>query len=233
MTRILRLIPALLVLFLALPSASTMAAAEETKRVESATEVLSVIMEIPESAIPPVLLADAQGIAIIPSVIKVGLFVGGQYGRGVLLVRGKGGAWSNPVFITLKSGSIGWQIGAESTDFVIVFKTPRSIEGIMKGQYTLGAEAAAAAGPVGRSVKASTDIELKAEIYSYSRSRGLFAGVSLEGSSLQIDDKSNAAYYEKEAVQPSGILSGQDVKTPPGAEMLKNSLEKYVPAAAK
>jgi len=233
MAKIYRVIPALLALFLALPSASTMAAAEETKRVESATEVLSVIMEIPESAIPPVLLADAQGIAIIPGVIKVGLFVGGQYGRGVLLVRGKGGAWSNPVCITVKSGSIGWQIGAESTDCGMVFKTPWSSEGIMKGQDTLGAEAAAGAGPVGRSVKASTDIELKAEIYSYSRSRGLFAGVSLEGSSLQIDDKSNAAYYEKEAVQPSGILSGQDVKTPPGAEMLKNSLGKYVPAAAK
>jgi lipid-binding SYLF domain-containing protein len=171
-------------------------------------------MEIPESAIPPALLAGAQGIAIIPGVIKVGLFVGGQYGRGVLLVRGKGGAWSNPVFITLKSGSIGWQIGAESTDFVLVFKTPRSIEGIMKGQYTLGAE-------------------LKAEIYSYSRSRGLFAGVSLEGSSLQIDDKSNAAYYEKEAVRPPVILSGSEIKTPPSAEKLKISLEKYAPTAAK
>jgi lipid-binding SYLF domain-containing protein len=233
MTKIHRIIPALLVLFLALPSASSVAASDETKRVESATEVLSKIMEIPESAIPPALLADAQGIAVIPSVIKVGLFVGGQYGRGVLVVRGKGGAWSNPVFVTLMSGSIGWQIGAESTDFVIVFKTPRSIEGIMKGQYTLGAEAAAAAGPVGRSVKASTDIELKAEIYSYSRSRGLFAGVSLEGSSLQVDDKSNAAFYEKENVLPSGILSGKEVTTPAVAEKLKTSLEKYAPAVAK
>ena len=232
MTRIHRVIPVFLVLFLALPSASSIAASEETERVESATEVLSKIMEIPESAIPPALLSDAQGIAIVPGVIKVGLFVGGQYGRGVLVVRGKGGAWSNPVFISLTSGSIGWQIGAESTDFVIVFKTPRSIEGIMKGQYTLGAEAAAA-GPVGRSVKASTDIELKAEIYSYSRSRGLFAGVSLEGSSLQVDDKSNAAYYEKEGVRPSGILSGKEVKTPASAEKLKKSLEKYAPPAAK
>ena len=233
MTRIHRMLPVVLFLFLALPSASAIAASEETGRVESATEVLSKIMEIPENAIPPALMSDAQGIAIVPGVIKVGLFVGGQYGRGVLVVRGKGGAWSNPVFITLTSGSIGWQIGAESTDFVIVFKTPRSIEGIMKGQYTLGAEAAAAAGPVGRSVKASTDIELKAEIYSYSRSRGLFAGVSLEGSSLQIDDKSNAAYYDKENVHPSGILSGKEVKTPAGAEKLKISLEKYAPAAAK
>ena len=231
MKGIYRVIPAILVLFLALPSTSSIAASEEAGRVESATEVLSKIMEIPESAIPPALLANAQGIAIVPGVIKVGLFVGGQYGRGVLVVRGKGGAWSNPVFISLMSGSVGWQIGAESTDFVIVFKTPRSVEGIMKGQYTLGAEAAAAAGPVGRSVKASTDIELKAEIYSYSRSRGLFAGVSLEGSSLQIDDKGNAAYYEKEEIRPAGILSGKEVKTPAGAETLKKTLEKYAPAA--
>lgn len=233
MTRIRRVIPMVLILFLALPSASAIAASEETERVESATEVLSKVMEIPESGIPPALMADARGIAIVPGVIKVGLFVGGQYGRGVLVVRGQGGAWSNPVFISLTSGSIGWQIGAESTDFVLVFKTPRSIEGIMKGQYTLGAEAAAAAGPVGRSVKASTDIELKAEIYSYSRSRGLFAGVSLEGSSMQVDDKSNAAYYGKEEVHPSGILAGKEVKTPAGAERLKKTLEKVAPASAK
>jgi lipid-binding SYLF domain-containing protein len=233
MTRIHRVIPSLLVLFLALPSASSIAASEETGRVESATEVLSKIMEIPESAIPPALLSNAEGIAVIPGVIKVGFVVGGQYGRGVLVVRGKGGAWSNPVFITLMSGSIGWQIGAESTDFVLVFKTPRSIEGIMQGKYTLGADAGVAAGPVGRLAKAATDIELKAEIYSYSRSRGLFAGISLEGSSMQVDDKSNAAYYEKGEIHPSGILSGKDVKTPAGAEKLKKSLEKHAPAAAK
>jgi len=231
MARFPRIITALLVLFLALPSASSIAAGDETKKVESAIEVLSKIMEIPESAIPPALLKDAEGIAVIPGVIKVGFVVGGQYGRGVLVVR-KGGAWSNPVFITLMSGSVGWQIGAESTDFVLVFKTPRSIEGIMKGKYTLGADAAVAAGPVGRLAKASTDIELKAEIYSYSRSRGLFAGISLEGSSLQVDDKSNAAFYEKEDLHPSGILSGE-VKTPASAEKLKMSLEKHAPAAAK
>jgi lipid-binding SYLF domain-containing protein len=233
MTRIYKVIPALLVLLLALPSASSIAASEEAGRVKSAAEVLSTIMEIPETAIPPALLGDAQGIAVIPGVIKVGLLVGGQYGRGVLVVRGKGGAWSNPVFVTLMSGSIGWQIGAESTDFVLVFKTPRSIEGIMNGKYTLGADAGVAAGPVGRLAKAATDIELKAEIYSYSRNRGLFAGVSLEGSSLQIDGTSDAAYYEKAEIHPSGIVSGKEVKTPEDAEMLKRLLEKYAPAAVK
>src|SRR3970040_2777714 len=166
MTRIHKVIPALLVLFLALPSASSIAGGDETKRVESATEVLSKITEIPERAITPALLGDAQGIAVIPGVIKVGFVVGGQYGRGVRVVRGKGGEWSNPVFISLMSGSIGWQIGAESTDFVLVFKTPRSVEGIMKGKYTLGADAGVAAGPVGRAAQAGIDNELNAETYS-------------------------------------------------------------------
>ena len=233
MRRIIRVFPAFLVLFLAFPSVSSNAASEEVGKVESANDVMSKIMEIPESAIPPALLANAQGIAIVPGVIKVGFVLGGQYGRGVLVVRGKGGAWSNPVFVTLMSGSIGWQIGAESTDFVIVFKTPRSIEGIMKGKYTLGADAGVAAGPVGRRAKASTDIELKAEIYSYSRSRGLFAGISLEGSSLQIDDKGDAAYYDKEDVRPSEILSGKEIKTPASAEKLLKTLDKYAPATAK
>lgn len=233
MGRIRRFIPAFLVLLLALPSASSFAANEEAGRVKSAADVLSKIMEIPEKAIPPALLADAQGIAVIPGVIKVGFVVGGQYGRGVLVVREKSGAWSNPVFVSLMSGSIGWQIGAESTDFVLVFKTHRSIEGIMKGKYTLGADAGVAAGPVGRTAKAATDIELKAEIYSYSRSRGLFAGVSLEGSSLQIDDKSDAAYYGKADIHPSGILSGKEVKTPESAEKLKKLLGKYAPATVK
>jgi lipid-binding SYLF domain-containing protein len=201
--------------------------------VESAIEVMDKIMEIPEKAIPPALLANAEGIAVIPGVIKVGFILGGQYGNGVLLVRGKDGAWSNPVFVTLMSGSVGWQIGAQATDFVIVFKSPRSIEGIMKGKYTLGADAAVAAGPVGRRAEASTDVEFKAEIYSYSRSRGLFAGISLEGSSLQIDHESNAAFYGKADVRPSEVLDSMGVKTPPDAEKLKNTLGKYAPAGMK
>jgi lipid-binding SYLF domain-containing protein len=131
------------------------------------------------------------------------------------------------------SGSVGWQIGAQATDFVIVFKSPRSVEGIMKGKYTLGADAAVAAGPVGRRAEASTDVELKAEIYSYSRSRGLFAGISLEGSSMQINHESNAAFYGKGDVRPSEVLEGKDANTPATAGKLKKTLEKYAPAAMK
>jgi len=223
----------ILFLSLLLPVPPAAASAKETTRVESAAEVMDKIMEIPEKAIPPTLLANAQGIAIIPGVIKVGFILGGQYGNGVLLVRGKDGAWSNPVFVTLMSGSVGWQIGAQATDFVIVFKSPRSVEGIMKGKYTLGADAAVAAGPVGRRAEASTDVELKAEIYSYSRSRGLFAGISLEGSSMQINHESNAAFYGKGDVRPSEVLEGKDANTPATAGKLKKTLEKYAPAAMK
>lgn len=222
-----------LFLSLLLPAAPTMASVKESIRVESAVEVMDKIMEIPEQAIPPALLANAQGIAIIPGVIKVGFVLGGQYGNGVLLVRGKDGTWRNPVFITLMSGSVGWQIGAQATDFVIVFKSPRSIEGIMQGKYTLGADAAVAAGPVGRRAEASTDVEFKAEIYSYSRSRGLFAGISLEGSSLQIDHDSNAAFYGKKDVRPTEVLESMEVTTPPEADKLKQTLEKYAPAGMK
>lgn len=222
-----------LFLSLLLPAAPTMASVKESIRVESAVEVMDKIMEIPEQAIPPALLANAQGIAIIPGVIKVGFVLGGQYGNGVLLVRGKDGTWRNPVFITLMSGSVGWQIGAQATDFVIVFKSPRSIEGIMQGKYTLGADAAVAAGPVGRRAEASTDVEFKAEIYSYSRSRGLFAGISLEGSSLQIDHDSNVAFYGKKDVRPTEVLESMEVTTPPEADKLKQTLEKYAPAGMK
>ena len=216
-----------------LQAAPAIAAVKETTRVESAVDAMEKIMEIPEKAIPPALLADAHGIAVIPGVIKLGFIIGGQYGNGVLVIREKNGGWSNPVFVKLMSGSVGWQIGAESTDFVIVFKTPRSVEGIMKGKYTLGADAAVAAGPVGRRAEAATDVELKAEIYSYSRSRGLFAGISLEGSSMQIDNEADAAFYGKSDIFPNAIIEGKGIKPPAAAERLKKTLGKYAPAGAK
>jgi lipid-binding SYLF domain-containing protein len=223
-TRYSILFPVLFLLLIFSVSQSS-ASAKETERVHTSTDVIETIMKIPEKAIPPALLSNASGIAIVPGVIKVGLIVGGQYGNGILVVREKDGRWSNPVFVKLMSGSIGWQIGAESTDFVIVFKTPRSVEGIMNGKFTFGADAAVAAGPVGRRAEASTDIELKAEIYSYSRSRGLFAGISLEGSSMQIDNESNAAFYGSN-IPPNDIVAGKTGE-PAAAGRLKSALNKY------
>ncbi|MBF8259310.1 MAG: hypothetical protein HW377_1684 [Actinobacteria bacterium] len=212
---------------LAIVSTQAFASGKETEKVESATEALEEIMAIPETGIPPSLLRDAHGIAIIPSVIKVGFVLGGRYGRGILTVRGKDGRWSAPVFVSIAGGSVGWQIGAESTDVILVFKSGKSIDGILNGKFTLGADAAVAAGPVGRRAEAATDEKLKAEIYSYSRNRGLFAGVSLEGSVLQIVDESNAAFYGKDKIRPREILDGDGIQVPAAAARLRKALAKH------
>jgi len=134
-------------------------------------------------------------VAIVPDVIKIGFVAGVRRGRGVVIVRDREGDWSLPQFITLTGGSVGWQAGAQATDVVLVFRTKKSVENLLRGKFTIGADAAAAAGPVGRNVEAATDAEFKAEILAYSRSRGLFAGVSLDGSAIQIDEASHIAFY--------------------------------------
>lgn len=192
----------------------------ETEKLDSATEVLQKITAIPEQSIPPALLRNAHGLAVIPGLIKAGFVVGGSYGKGVLTVRDDKGQWSPPLFVKLAAGSLGWQIGAESTDVILVFKTEKSIDGIVKGTFTLGADAAIAAGPVGRRGEAATDAELKAEILSYSRSRGLFAGISLQGSKISIDHDADAAFYGK-ALRPSEILHGEGGNPEAGQKFLQ------------
>jgi lipid-binding SYLF domain-containing protein len=206
---------------------STFAGPKEEERIELATEVLTETMEIPEEGIPPALLEDAYGIMVIPGVVKVGFVIAARHGRGVLVVRKKEGGWSNPCFISLSAGSIGWQVGAQATDVVLVFKSRRSVDAITKGKFTLGADASIAAGPVGRSAGAGTDVEFKAEIYSYSKSRGFFAGISLEGASLQIDHKANKAFYDQEDISPKDILYNPERKTPKPAKPFLKTLTKY------
>ena len=231
MKRLLSLITIVTAILVFLSPIPIEAGSEEVKNVEVATEVLTEIMAIPEKGIPPSLLRNAYGIAVIPGVIKVGFVLGGRYGRGILVVRtGKG--WSNPSFITLTGGSVGWQIGAQSTDVILVFKSSRSIDSITKGKFTLGVDASIAAGPVGRHAEAATDVQLKAEIYSYSRSRGLFAGIALEGAALQIDDDANAAFYGREGISPKDIFKNKAIKAPAVAEKFKQILMKYAPAKA-
>ncbi len=203
------------------------AGGEEVMKVESAIHVLDEIMSIPETCIPPSLLNDAYGIAIFPGLLKAGFILGGRYGVGILSVRNENRNWSNPVFFKLMGGSLGWQIGAQSSDVILVFKTIRSLDSITSGKFTLGADASAAAGPVGRHAEASTDLQLKAEIYSYSRSRGLFAGVSLEGSSIQVDEKSNSAFYGMAGLTPMQIFTNNTIQAPAVAEDFKRALAKY------
>jgi lipid-binding SYLF domain-containing protein len=163
----------------------------ELKIVESAAGVVQGL-----SVIPWGLLRDAAGVAIIPHAIKTALVIDKEFGRGLVLIHEADGRWSNPVFVTLKGGGIGGQVGIESTDLVLVFKTKHSLDRALQGKLSLGQEAAIAAGPIGRELEVATEGRLlKAEIFSYSRSRGLFAGVSLERAHLSIDAHGNKAFY--------------------------------------
>lgn len=201
-------------ILLALPAA---AATREERRVADATDVINQFLKIPEQSIPPALLSRAYAVAVVPQVIKVGFGLGARHGKGVLVVRREDNSWSNPGFITLTGGSFGFQIGAQSTDVILVFKTRKSIEGIANGRLTLGVDASIAAGPVGRQTGAHTDITLSAEVYSYSRSRGLFAGIALEGAGVSMDRMANAAFYGSTSMTPEQIFAGSGNLAPPAA----------------
>jgi len=192
-------------LLLALPVA---AATKEEQRVADAADVLDQLLRIPEQTIPPTLLARAYAVAVIPHVIKVGFGLGARRGKGIIVVRQDDNSWSNPAFVTLTGGSIGWQVGAQSTDVVLVFKTHIGVDGISNGTLTLGADASIAAGPVGRHTEVATDIKFQAEVVSYSRNRGLFAGIAFAGSGVTMDRKANAAFYGSTSMTPEKIFSG-------------------------
>lgn len=172
------------------------APSDEARRVADATTVLDEIMAAADKSIPSTILERAEGIAVFPSLIKGGIVVGGQRGRGILSARDKkNGGWSSPAFLTITGGSIGAQFGAQAIDLVLVINNQRGLQQLVKNQFKIGADAAAAAGPVGRDASASTDIQMRAQILSYSRSRGLFAGVTLNGSTIRQDRDANERYY--------------------------------------
>ncbi|MDT3405187.1 lipid-binding SYLF domain-containing protein [Mucilaginibacter terrae] len=186
------MVPALLSAMLVLASATD--AGKETERVQNSTKVLTTFANMDET-IPEELLKQSEGIVVIPKLINAGFGIGGKRGKGIATVKLADGTWSNPVFVTLTGGSIGFQIGVQSVDLVLVFKHKGVLTKVKNGDFTIGGDISAAAGPVGRSSTASTDHKLEAEVYSYSRSRGLFAGISINGSNLAIDKTSNANFY--------------------------------------
>jgi len=199
-------------LVLAVPAGVIRAQEVEENTVEAASQVLREIMAIPANAIPEALFAEAYGVAIIPGMIKGGFVVGVSHGKGVVVTRNASGAWTAPVFITVTGGSIGWQAGLQSTDVIVVFRNRGGVDGLMRGKFTIGADAAVAAGPVGRQAAAATDAQLKAQILSYSRSRGLFAGLAIDGAAMQVDHRANAAYYAPKTGQPEGSVPGPAFK---------------------
>ena len=202
------------------------AGTQEIARAENALRVLKEIMQAPDKRVPTNLIQDAQAIAVIPDVIKAGLIIGGRHGVGLISVKGANGTWSNPSYVSMSGGSIGFQIGVQSTDAILVFRTQRGVDSIVHGKFTLGADASVAAGPVGRDAHAATDAQLKAEIYSYSRSRGLFAGVALDGSVLAIDNDANQAVYG-DGMTPRRIFAGDVSNVPNAVVDFRDRLEEY------
>ncbi|MBU8977286.1 MULTISPECIES: lipid-binding SYLF domain-containing protein [unclassified Lysobacter] len=202
-------LPRLLVLSLALSVATAaVAGPQEDERARQAVRVLTDIQQIPESGIPDKLLDEARGIVVVPDALKIGLVLGGRRGHGLLSVKNPDGTWSNPSFVKLTGGSIGFQAGVQSADIVLVFRSDRGLDSIVNGKVTLGADAGVAAGPVGRNASTATDGQLKAEIWSWSRARGLFAGIALDGAVLSIDDTANESVYGQDTT-PRMIFEGR------------------------
>ncbi len=206
---------------------SALPSAEEEGRVEEAIRVFREISELTDEGIPGSILRKAFGIAIIPGVVKAAYGIGGEYGRGVLLIQDDG-AWSNPSFVTFAGGSLGWQIGIQKSDLILVFQTRQSIDNIAAGKITLGADASIAAGPVGRGAQATTDLELKAEIYAYSKAKGLFVGISLKGAAIQIDAAANGRFYADPEITARDIFRRSDLEAPRVAERLRRLLAEFL-----
>ena len=195
--------------------------------VRQSTTVLNEIMAAPNHGIPQYLLSKAEGVVIIPNMIKGGFVVGVRHGRGVVLVRDENRAWQPPQFVTMTGGSVGWQAGIQATDVILVFQTRKGIDGLLSGKFTIGVDAAATAGPVGRQASAGTDLSLKSEIYSYSRSRGLFVGASVDGSSLQIDPLANRNFYASTGLTPTGQAATNTPVLPASAAKLLATIAQY------
>jgi lipid-binding SYLF domain-containing protein len=204
---------------------------DDVARLNSASEVFQQIMATPDKAIPEEILGGAQCLAIIPGMKKGAFVFGANYGKGLVTCReGAKGAWGPPLFITIGGGSWGLQIGAQSSDIVMVFGNRSQLNSLLSSKFRVGAEAAAAAGPVGRHVEAGTDVKLNSEILTYGRSKGAFAGISISGAVVQPDTTGNQAMYGEHA-NVQDILSGTGVTMPAAAQPLLKQLDAH-PATA-
>ena len=211
-------------------STAIFAANKEQGRLENCGVVMQEVLDIPDN-IPKNLLDTAECVIVIPSMTKVALGFGGSYGRGAMVCRTGAnfrGAWGAPAMYSLEGGSFGLQLGAQSTDVVLLVMNKRGVEALLSSKVKLGADASAAAGPKGRSAEASTDATLRAEILSYSRSRGLFAGISLEGTSLRPDDDANVDVYGR-ALTARQIVTGPRIAVPASGRHLVAVLDRNAP----
>lgn len=201
--------------------------AVEAKRISDSIIVLDEIMAAGDKAVPTSILEKAAGVAVFPSLLKGGLVVGGQRGKGILSVRDKKtGLWSAPAFLTITGGSVGAQIGGQAIDLILIVNNDRGLEQLVKNQFKVGAEAGVAAGPVGREAAAATDIQMRAQILSYSRARGLFAGITLTGATIRQDRDANERFYGT-AYRTGQIVFEGLAGTPQSAVAWKETLAKY------
>jgi lipid-binding SYLF domain-containing protein len=199
---------------------------EPVKRLNEAAAVFSEVMSIPDKGIPEDMLANAHCIVIVPSLKTAAFVVGGKYGKGYVSCRSKTGpGWSAPGTVRIEGGSVGFQIGGSHTDLIMLVMNERGSEKLLASKFTLGAEGSVAAGPVGRTATAQTDLQMRAEILSWSRSQGLFAGLALEGATLRQDLDDNAILYGNKLENREIVTTS--VRTPPAAQKLINLLNKY------
>lgn len=195
---------------------------KQQQKLDASIKVVQEFGKLRES-IPKQLMQKTEGIIIIPGLINAGFMVGGKRGKGIAMVKNENGTWSNPVFLTLTGGSLGFQAGIQSVDLVLVFLNKNSLLDISKSSFTLGGDISVAAGPVGRNSSAGTDYKMESEVYSYSRSKGLFAGISLSGSSLDIDQKANDSFYGGED-DAAALFANKKASAVPSVKTLKQTL---------
>jgi len=195
---------------------------KQEDKITASTQVLKDFGNMKES-IPEELLKVTEGIIIVPRMINGGFVLAAKRGKGIAMVKLADGSWSNPVFVTITGGSVGLQAGVQSIDLVLIFKSKETLQKIGKGSFTLGGDISATAGPVGRNSTASTDYKMEAEVYSYSRSKGLFAGISLSGSAISVDSKANEAFYGK-SVDAKDLFSNATENTSASVRGMKSEL---------
>jgi len=221
---------AALALLVALAAAPLAAQDRQAALLRQAVDVLSSITEMPDREIPQAMLKDVAGVAIFPQVRKWGIMVGLQRGKGILVSR-SGTRWGTPLFVSLSGGTVGWQLGIQSVDLVLFLRTPQSVQLVLEGGLTVGVDAGVSAGSVGRQAGAITDTSLGAEIFTYARSRGFFAGVTLASADIIPDEDANAAFYGRRGIAPADILAGRGIPSPAPVEELRAALERAVRSA--
>jgi lipid-binding SYLF domain-containing protein len=213
---------ALILVVLCGPSEGFSRALEQEMQLRECADVLKEMMQAPDASIPRDLVKRSQAIVVFPSVIKAGLGVGGHYGKGVVLRRNPGTRkWGPPAFLTLVGGSFGWQIGVQSTDLALLVMNDVDLKSLFRDKFTIGADASVAAGPVGRDASAGMDIDLSSGILSYSRAKGIFAGVSIKGSVIEPDWSANEAYYGSETSIIDIFFGGKGTVSPAAATLIQ------------